>query len=96
MSDRDRSYSRPLDVHRWSDYPEVKRWVDHFWDEHLASYFEKRSPRGRKPKKTPKDMFRVLFLDLYVAWLEDPELSIGVSRTAKDYAVDSRYNALYI
>ena len=41
-------------------------------------------------------MFRVLFLDLYVAWLEDPELSIGVSRTAKDYAVDSRYNALYI
>jgi hypothetical protein len=96
MSDRDRAYSRPLDVHRWSDYPEVKSWVDHFWDEHLASYFEKRSSRGRKPKKTPKDMFRVLFLDLYVAWLEDPELSIGVSRTAKDYAVDSRYNALYI
>lgn len=96
MSDRDRSYSRPLDVHRWSDYPEVKSWVDHFWDEHLASYFEKRSSRGRKPKKTPKDMFRVLFLDLYVAWLEDPELSIGVSRTAKDYSVDSRYNALYI
>ena len=96
MSDRERSYSRPLDVHRWSDYPEVKSWVDHFWDEHLASYFERRSSRGRKPKKTPRDMFRVLFLDLYVAWLEDPELSIGVSRTAKDYAVDSRYNALYI
>ena len=41
-------------------------------------------------------MFKVLFLDMYVAWLEDPELSIGISRTAGDYKVGSRYNALFI
>ena len=36
---RDIDYSRPLDVHRFSDYPEVDEWVDAFWDEHLEPYF---------------------------------------------------------
>ena len=91
-----REHSRQLDVHRWSDYPEVKTWVNQFWDEHLAASFVKKSKAGRKPKKTTKEMFRVLFLDLYVTWLEDPELALGVSRTPEDYKVDDRYNALHI
>ena len=24
--------SRPLDVHRWSDHPEVKQLIDQLWD----------------------------------------------------------------
>ena len=91
-----REHSRQLDVHRWSDYPEVKQWVNQFWDEHLAASFVKKSKGGRKPKQPTKEMFRVLFLDLYVAWLEDPELALGVSRTPGDYKVDDRYNALFI
>ena len=91
-----RQHSRQLDVHRWSDYPEVKTWVNQFWDEHLAGCFVKKSNKGRKPKKTPKEMFKVLFLDLYVNWLEDPQLALGVSRTPEDYMVNDRYNALYI
>ena len=91
-----REHSRQFDVHRWSDYPEVKTWVNQFWDEHLAASFVKKSKGGRKPKKPTKEIFEVLFLDLYVAWLEDPELALGVSRTPKDYAVDDRYNALHI
>ena len=91
-----REHSRQLDVHRWSDYPEVKTWVNQFWDEHLAASFVKKSNSGRKPKKTTKEMFRVLFLDLYVAWLEDPDLALGVSRTPEDYVVNDRYNALFI
>ena len=63
-----REHSRQFDVHRWSDYPEVKTWVNQFWDEHLAGCFVKKSNKGRKPKKTPKEMFKVLFLDLYVNW----------------------------
>ncbi|MDG2442755.1 MAG: hypothetical protein P8M13_05830 [Luminiphilus sp.] len=39
MSDRDLDHSRPLDVHRWSDYPEVDEWVDKFWDLHLTESF---------------------------------------------------------
>lgn len=70
--------------------------MDRFWQEHLAASFVKTSNKGRKPKKPTKEMFRVLFLDLYVAWLEDPDLALGVSRTPEDYVVNDRYNALFI
>lgn len=30
-------HSRPIDVHRWSDHPEVKGLVDHIWDEVMPS-----------------------------------------------------------
>ncbi len=39
-------HSRPIDVHRWSNHPEVRELVDRIWEG---------------------------FLDLYAAWLDDPE-----------------------
>ena len=45
---KDIDYSRPLDVHRYSDYPEVNEWVDAFWDVHLEPYFPDR-PIKRGP-----------------------------------------------
>lgn len=53
-------HSRPLDVHKWSEYPEVNEVVDHVFDL-LPSLFQNKS----KAKKHLK----VLLLDLYVAWL---------------------------
>ncbi|AWI82979.1 hypothetical protein CEW88_04465 [Alloyangia pacifica] len=49
-------YSRPLDVHRWSDHPEVKGMVDDLWDGGLKERFEgKKSVDGRaKPGPKPK------------------------------------------
>jgi hypothetical protein len=90
--------SRPLDVHRWSDYPEVNQWVNQLWDAELSPYFNTThaKSRGKKPKQTARNIFKVLILDLYVAWLEHKDLSIGVSRTHADYRVGSRYNALFI
>jgi len=38
----------------------------------------------------------VLILDLYVAWLEDPELNIGVSMSVNAWKTNSRYNALHL
>ncbi|MDO6505194.1 hypothetical protein Q4525_19835 [Shimia thalassica] len=42
-------HSRPIDVHGWSDHPEVKGLVDRIWDgfpgEKIAEY-----GRGPKPK----------------------------------------------
>lgn len=29
-------HSRPIDVHRWSDHPEVKELVDRIWDGFLG------------------------------------------------------------
>lgn len=32
--------SRPIDVHRWSDHPEVAQLVDRIWDGHLQRLAE--------------------------------------------------------
>ena len=34
----ERLYSRPLDVHRISDYPEVQRMITYLFDEMKSSY----------------------------------------------------------
>jgi hypothetical protein len=41
-------HSRPIDVHRWSDHPEVKQFVDRIWDEHLPAEMVGKS--GPRPK----------------------------------------------
>ncbi|MFM9818055.1 UNVERIFIED_CONTAM: hypothetical protein K0B97_09000 [Spiribacter pallidus] len=51
---------------------------------------------GRRPKTRAKDQFKVLILDLYVAWLEDPEQALGVALDDHAYVAGSRYNALHI
>ncbi|MFT7594250.1 MAG: hypothetical protein ACI8R4_001569, partial [Paracoccaceae bacterium] len=87
-------HSRPIDVHRWSDHPEVVQFVDRVWDGYLPKEVVK-GP-GPKPKMAFRKQLRVLILDLYVAWLEDPELSIGVSMSANTWKTNSRYNALHL
>ncbi len=49
----DPKHSRPIDVHRWSDHPEVKALVEDIWENHLPEAFtgkpgEKKT--GPKPK----------------------------------------------
>ncbi|RYD66803.1 MAG: hypothetical protein EOP84_30960, partial [Verrucomicrobiaceae bacterium] len=88
-------HSRVLDVHRWSDHPEIIRVVSHLWDSHFQDLHEAGRP-GPKPKQDFHHQLRVLVLDLYVAWLEDPTLSIAVSMSANDWKTWSRYNALSI
>ncbi|WP_171167018.1 hypothetical protein [Ruegeria sp. HKCCA0370] len=85
-------HSRPIDVHRWSDHPEVADLVDRIWDDYLPSD----QTSGPKPKTAFRHQLRVLVLDLYVAWLEDPELSIGVSMSSNYWDTSSRYNAIHI
>ena len=90
----DRWNSEPFDVHTWSDHPEIKALCDQLYDEAGLSVLE---PKGnRKPKRTVRDSLRVLILDLYVKWLKDPSISIGFSKSMKDYKVGSRYNGLFI
>lgn len=89
-------YSRPLDVHRWSDHPEVKELVSSVWDTHFLDMKRDASTPGPKPKTSFKYQLRVLILDLYVAWLDDPALSIGVAMSVNYWDTTSRYNALRI
>ena len=87
-------YSRSLDVHRWSDHPEVKGLTEKVWAEAGLDGLVK-GP-GPKPKQPYREQLKVILLDLYVAWLEDPELSIGVAMGVSAWNVGSRYNALHI
>lgn len=84
---RELIHSRPLDVHKWSDYREVNDVVDHIFA---------RLPSLDGNKNKAKKHLKVLLLDLYVAWFADPELKIAVSRNRNDYKAKSRYNELHI
>ncbi|WP_299355955.1 hypothetical protein [uncultured Shimia sp.] len=86
-------HSRSIDVHRWSDHPEVAALCDRVWDGYLS---ELTGRSGPKPKTAFRHQLRVLILDLYVAWLADPELSIGVSMSSNYWDTSSRYNAIHI
>jgi hypothetical protein len=88
-------HSRPIDVHRWSDHPEVNALVLSLWEQHFQKETEGQK-RGPKPKTRHRDQFKVLLLDLYVAWQQDPELSIGVHLNNSEWKTNSRYNALHL
>lgn len=90
----DPKYSRPFDVHRWSDYPGVNERVKLLWED-LGLEDDRKKP-GPKPKRSPKDMFKVLLLDLYVSWRTDPLQSLGIHFDRNKWAVGSRYNALFL
>ena len=90
--DRDVAYregllhSRRLDVHRWSDHPEVNPFVDKIYDLLVSS--------GNASIR--KRHLKVLLLDLYVNWCEDPHLKTSVSRDSNKYEPGSIYNELNI
>ena len=90
----DPNHSKPLDVHRWSDHPEINKLVDELWLQVVEPALGGKS--NNKGKSDPKRQLKVLLLDLYVAWLDDPNLCIGVNRNSNAYKVDTRYNALHI
>jgi len=90
----DRWHSAPLDVHKWSDHPEIKSLSDRLYIKAGIDTLDKAG--NRKAKKSAKDMLRVLLLDLYVKWLHDETLSTGFSKNKNSYKVGSRYNKVFI
>ncbi|MDQ2092439.1 hypothetical protein [Marimonas arenosa] len=42
-------HSRPIDVHRWSEHPEVKALVDTIWESYLPPQITEQGP-GPKPR----------------------------------------------
>ena len=92
---RDFQHSRILDVHRWSDHPEVNTFVDLIYKDHTHYVGEN--------TRIKKKHLKVVLLDLFVAWTDDPELHIAVHMEKGAYSNGqasnkgkSRYNALHI
>jgi hypothetical protein len=88
-------FSRPLDVHRWTDHPELVSCLGQLQTEIEA--VEKRT-RTRPASITKKfrDALRCIVLDLYVAWVADPELLVGVSLGKSKFEHKTRYDAFYL
>ncbi len=96
MADRDYQHSRPLDVHCWSEHTEGNKFVDYVYDTYLNN-------QSNENKRIKKRHLKVVLLDLYVAWLNDPDLNIAVHMTTGAYSDGtvfnkgkSRYNELNI
>jgi len=68
--------------------------VDDLWFQVVEPVLGGKS--NNKGKSNPKRQLKVLLIDLYVAWLDDPTLCIGVNRNSNAYKVNTRYNALHI
>ena len=87
--------SRPFDVHVWSEYPEFNQLVNKLW----VKYFplEDRIVRqGPVPKAITKVHFKTLLLDLYVSWISDPNMYLGIFMSRSKWEANSRYNALHL
>jgi len=82
--------SRPLDVHKWSDYPEVKEAVDAIYEE-LSGL---KSFNGNRDKN--RRHLRVVLIDLFHRNQTDPKGYIGYSRNRSKYSDSERYNQLHI
>lgn len=74
--ERDLDNSRPLSVHKWSNFPEANMFVNQVWENHLLKHITKQD--GSKQKLPTKKQFKKVLLDLYVCWLEDPNQSLGI------------------
>lgn len=76
--------SRPLDVHKWSEFPEIKKAVNA-----LATILSCNKAGDKKHLK-------IVLLDLYHRYIEDPEGFVAYSRNRNSYTSPSRYNKLFI
>lgn len=84
MEDRDYNHSRLLDVHRWSNHPEVNSFVDSIYN----NYF-KNNPANHQIRKRH---LKLVLLDLYVAWNDDPNLNISVHMHEGAYSNGTVFN----
>ena len=89
-------HSRPLDIHTWSDHPEINIIVDKVWHS-LGQYRQtKLIPKGNRKGTPPIRLLKVLLVNLYATFLDDSALWTGVARSANAYAPTSRYNGLNV
>jgi hypothetical protein len=87
--------SRPFDVHVWSDYPEFNQLINKLWVKYFP--FENGNVRrGPVPQTIRKVHFKTLLLDLYVSWMSDPNMYLGIFMSKSQWKPNSRYNALHL
>ena len=84
-------YSRPIDVHRISEYPEVQKVISYLLSLLKEAGLIKGSPRDKVLRH-----LKVVVLDLYVAYLGDPLVYVAYPRGSDAYGPDSRLRKLHL
>lgn len=86
--------SRPIDVHWVSEYPEIQNVTNQIVNEVLVvlKYEKMRNDYLSQIRKH----IQLVILDVYVAYLTDPNLYVSFSRSKDNYHNKSRYEKLYI
>ena len=85
-----RLYSRPIDVNRLSEYPEVQKVISTLFDR-----LERSDLLRGSPKKGILKHLKAVVLDLYIAYDSDPETYLGYPRAKSNYAKESRMGSLF-
>lgn len=88
--------SRPLDVHRWSDYPELQNCLTGLVAELEALEAPRHRERGEDQRKKFREALRCLVLDLYVAWKQSPDLLVGIRLDNRSHTNSGRYRAFFL
>ena len=84
-------YSRSIDVHRISEYPEVQNVISY-----LLSLLKEEGLIKNSPITGILKHLKVVILDLYIASLVDPLLYISYSRAKGAYRKDQRLGKLFL
>ncbi len=74
MTDTDYQHLRILNVYGWSERKEANLFVDEVYD----TFLNREEPEN---VGINKKHLKVIFLDLYVAWLNGTDLNIAVHRS---------------
>ena len=91
MDKIDRKHSRLLDVYLWSEHQGLSLFCDELWEENFK-YDQLNNTNSTKYKK----MFKLVVLNLYIVWLDDETLAVGLSMSPNEYKQGSRYSQLFI
>ena len=87
----DLEHSRPLDIHRWSTFPQVRSAVGDI----LRALKQTRAARGARESPLRLHL-TVVLIDLYFGYLCFENGYTAYSRSPNSYAAGSRYNKLRI
>ena len=73
ITDYDIENSRPLDVWKWSDFPEINTFVKQGYSKYFTDLYSRKDAQQRAKKH-----LKVMLNDLYVDHTHDPKMTVGV------------------
>ena len=91
ITDYDIENSRPLDVWKWSDFPEINTFVKEVYSKYFTDLYTLKDAQQRAKKH-----LKVMLIDLYVAQADDPKMTVGVPMSPQAYSKGSRWRSIHI